>query len=270
MLYELDKYSIWTGVSIDESERDDSKRYTDIPPPSEIPSGNLVQLRYKNWVLVDGIPESDLARERSFIKKNVDDQIEKLIEQVRPRITKHHEEITLGLTPTEDITSVLLYIKALRDIPNQDGYPEVVNWPVEEDFISSTYSFNKVQSLLSASFTSTDLSRNRWLNNKDKPSNTCPFLLPINCNLKSFSFNNDSANTSATIQIWKFVNGERTIIFEFEATGHSTNLVEFETKIELMAGDALAVFVSATNLEVAPANPVLDIYFEARELNNQG
>jgi len=270
MLYELNKYGIWTGVSIDESERDPSKRYTDIEPPSEIPSGSLAQLRYKNWVIVDEIPASDLARERSFKENEVKAQIEKLVEQVRPRITKHHEEITLGLTPTEDITPALLYIKALRDIPNQDGYPEVVNWPVEDQFVSSTYSFNKVQSLLSISFTSEDLSRNRWLNNKNKPSNTCPFVLPINCNLKSFSFNNDNVNTASTIQLWKFVNDERTVVYEFEASGHSTSVVEFETKIELVKGDALAVFVSAQNLEVAPANPILDIYFEARELNNEG
>ena len=38
----------------------------------------------------------------------------------------------LGVTPTEaDITPVLEYMQELRDLPEQEGWPENITWPEE-------------------------------------------------------------------------------------------------------------------------------------------
>lgn len=54
---------------------------------------------------------------------------DRLIESVRWRIERHKDEIDLGLEPTEPLEPLLQYVQDLRDVPQQEGFPEAMEWP---------------------------------------------------------------------------------------------------------------------------------------------
>ena len=54
---------------------------------------------------------------------------DRLIESVRWRIERHSDELALGIEPTESLEPLLQYTQALRDVPQQAGFPESVEWP---------------------------------------------------------------------------------------------------------------------------------------------
>lgn len=54
---------------------------------------------------------------------------DRLIESVRWRIERHSDELALGSEPTEPLEPLLQYTQALRDVPQQEGFPESVEWP---------------------------------------------------------------------------------------------------------------------------------------------
>ena len=54
---------------------------------------------------------------------------DRLFEGTRWRVERYMEEVSLGIYPTEDITPVLEYRQALRDITTQEGFPQSVIWP---------------------------------------------------------------------------------------------------------------------------------------------
>ena len=54
---------------------------------------------------------------------------DRLIESVRWRIERHSDELALGSEPTEPLEPLLQYAQALRDVPQQAGFPEAVEWP---------------------------------------------------------------------------------------------------------------------------------------------
>ena len=45
------------------------------------------------------------------------------------RYTRYNSEVRQGLTPSDDIVALDTYIQALRDIPEQVGFPWDVEWP---------------------------------------------------------------------------------------------------------------------------------------------
>lgn len=53
------------------------------------------------------------------------------IEAVRWRIERAKDEAALGVPLTEPLEPLLQYVQALRDVPQQSGFPESVEWPVE-------------------------------------------------------------------------------------------------------------------------------------------
>ena len=53
------------------------------------------------------------------------------IEAVRWRIERYKDELELGISLTEPLEPLLQYVQALRDVPQQAGFPETVEWPVE-------------------------------------------------------------------------------------------------------------------------------------------
>jgi hypothetical protein len=52
------------------------------------------------------------------------------IEAVRWRIERAKDEAALGIPLTEPLEPLLRYVQKLRDIPQQAGFPEKVEWPV--------------------------------------------------------------------------------------------------------------------------------------------
>lgn len=53
------------------------------------------------------------------------------IEAVRWRIERAKDEAALGVPLTEPLEPLLQYTQALRDVPQQAGFPENVEWPIE-------------------------------------------------------------------------------------------------------------------------------------------
>ena len=51
------------------------------------------------------------------------------IEVVRWRIERAKDEKDLGIPLTEPLEPLLRYVQALRDVPQQAGFPEKVEWP---------------------------------------------------------------------------------------------------------------------------------------------
>lgn len=57
------------------------------------------------------------------------DERDRLMESVRWRIERHSDELAIGSEPTEPLAPLLQYTQALRDVPQQAGFPESVEWP---------------------------------------------------------------------------------------------------------------------------------------------
>jgi hypothetical protein len=78
----------------------------------------------------EGIPiiatiefSTDELSEKAKIKRD------SLISGVEWRRDRYNDELALGLEPTESLQPILEYIQALRDITNQAGFPENIEWP---------------------------------------------------------------------------------------------------------------------------------------------
>ena len=52
-----------------------------------------------------------------------------LIDKEGWRYTRYNSEVRQGLTPSDDIVALDTYIQALRDIPDQAGFPWEIEWP---------------------------------------------------------------------------------------------------------------------------------------------
>ncbi|WP_372373242.1 hypothetical protein ACDI10_16380 [Vreelandella venusta] len=73
IVYELDKQSIWTGVTKELNPGQGRPRnYTPITPP-DVPEGRMAQLRGRRWVLIDSVPLSDVQRRAHEARKQVDE-----------------------------------------------------------------------------------------------------------------------------------------------------------------------------------------------------
>jgi hypothetical protein len=49
------------------------------------------------------------------------------------RYNRHNREVRLGLEPTDDLTKLDNYGKALADLTLQPDFPKIINWP-DQDF----------------------------------------------------------------------------------------------------------------------------------------
>lgn len=53
--------------------------------------------------------------------------------EVEWRIRRYQDEQILALPHSDDIVRLAAYMQALRDVPQQPGFPESVVWPILED-----------------------------------------------------------------------------------------------------------------------------------------
>ena len=53
------------------------------------------------------------------------------IEDIRWRIERAKDETALCVPLTEPLEPLLQHVQALRDVPQQVGFPEIVEWPPE-------------------------------------------------------------------------------------------------------------------------------------------
>lgn len=91
------------------------------------------------WVVVEKSPApiGDADSGRKKYSKPSNDQLtntarhhrDHLIESVRWRIERHRDELALGSEPTEPLEPLLQYTQLLRDVPQQAGFPESLEWP---------------------------------------------------------------------------------------------------------------------------------------------
>ena len=78
-------------------------------------------------VLVLGKTQVEKDREQADAVRAERDR---LISKEDWRCTRHNSEVRQGLTPSDDIVALDTYIQALRDIPDQAGFPWNVEWPI--------------------------------------------------------------------------------------------------------------------------------------------
>ena len=87
------------------------------------------------WVVVEKNPEP--IGEGDKYGKPTTEQLadtaryhrDRLIETVRWRIERHRDELELGSEPSEALEPLLQYTQALRDVPQQEGFPESYSIP---------------------------------------------------------------------------------------------------------------------------------------------
>lgn len=80
------------------------------------------------WYLKGYAPEKPVEQKAVEVRAKRD----RMIDAVRWRIERYQTQEAAGLETTdtaEQYKEILLYVQALRDVPEQEGFPENVNWP---------------------------------------------------------------------------------------------------------------------------------------------
>lgn len=87
------------------------------------------------WVVVEKNPEP-IGDDDEYGKPTTEQlaataraERDRLIESFRWRVERHNDELALGIEPTEPLEPLLQYVQDLRDVPQQAGFPEIVEWP---------------------------------------------------------------------------------------------------------------------------------------------
>ena len=62
--------------------------------------------------------------------RQVREKRDRLIDKEDWRYTRYSSEVRQGLVASDDIAKIDSYVQALRDIPEQSGFPWNVDWPV--------------------------------------------------------------------------------------------------------------------------------------------
>ncbi|GLK49610.1 hypothetical protein GCM10017620_25830 [Brevundimonas intermedia] len=105
--------------------------YTDAPPAFGF--GEVVVRRDGAWVVeamlqpVEEEPDVEDLAAAARSRRTYE------INQIRWLIDRHRDEVALGRTTTltgEDYLLVLQHVQDLRDVPEQDGFPSLIEWPL--------------------------------------------------------------------------------------------------------------------------------------------
>lgn len=94
--------------------------YNDIQKPR---AGLVVLTKKETDAILNPVPTTEQLADTVRAERD------RLIETVRWRIERHRDELALGSEPTEPLEPLLKYTQALRDVPQQAGFPEAVEWP---------------------------------------------------------------------------------------------------------------------------------------------
>ncbi|MGN1078899.1 MAG: phage tail assembly chaperone [Alphaproteobacteria bacterium] len=90
-----------------------------------------------DYVHVDGqfvLKTDDAAKEQKAAAARA--ERDRRIDAARWRIERYQTQLAAGLETTDtakQYKALLLYVQALRDVPDQDGFPDNVVWPEVED-----------------------------------------------------------------------------------------------------------------------------------------
>lgn len=83
-----------------------------------------------DWYLVGYAPEKPVEQKAAEVRSERD----RRIDAIRWRIERYQTQKAAGLETTdtdEHYKAILLYVQALRDIPEQEGFPDAIEWPEE-------------------------------------------------------------------------------------------------------------------------------------------
>ena len=80
---------------------------------------------------IEDIKTAEMLEQERFDNESqrIRDARDRLIKADDWRYTRYNSEIRQGLTPSDDIVALDTYIQALRDVPDQAGFPWNVEWP---------------------------------------------------------------------------------------------------------------------------------------------
>ena len=82
------------------------------------------------WYLKGYAPEKPIEEKEAEVRAERD----RRIDATRWRIERYQTQEAAGIETTdtaEHYKAILLYVQALRDIPEQAGFPEAIEWPEE-------------------------------------------------------------------------------------------------------------------------------------------
>ncbi|RYG20360.1 MAG: hypothetical protein EON96_01155 [Caulobacteraceae bacterium] len=115
---------------------------TTLPPPA-FDFNELAVFRDGGWTVqqdVDGDGAPDVEPVADLAPAVRSDRTRR-INAVRWLIDRHRDELALGRGATltaEDYLVVLQYVQDLRDVPEQDGFPALVQWPELDPALTQT------------------------------------------------------------------------------------------------------------------------------------
>ena len=108
---------------------------TETKPPAE-KDGFKIKWNGSEWIYEGIQTEKEEQREKTQEEKAADVRAERdrRIDAILWRIERYQTQAAAGLETTdtaEHYKAILLYVQALRDIPEQAGFPEAIEWPEE-------------------------------------------------------------------------------------------------------------------------------------------
>ena len=83
-----------------------------------------------SWYIKGYAPEKPTEQKEAEVRAERD----RRIDAIRWRIERYQTQDAAGLETTdtaENYKAILLYVQALRDIPEQAGFPDAIEWPEE-------------------------------------------------------------------------------------------------------------------------------------------
>ena len=101
-------------------------------PPVYSAESHKLEWSGTEWVLVE-LSVDELAVLRTVLENDVRLERDDYFKKLSWRLERYQSETRLNLDPTDDITKLDDYFQKLREIPDQEGFPDNVVWPYFEE-----------------------------------------------------------------------------------------------------------------------------------------